>query len=92
LRIDIDEILNSFTEKEKKDPNYKVLKQNILDEVERALDPNSRKIHDNDPMWLTVYNFIRKRPYLLVIISIIIGACIANVELLKTIISIFGSK
>ncbi len=86
----IELMVKKFSDKDQKDPNYKVFLKVAREEFERALDPKSRQEHvpvKKSQKIIYFINFILNNTVILVILCIILGALIGNVELLKTILS-----
>ena len=92
IRFQIENMVKSFSEKERKDPNYKQFLSDIRTEVEKAIDHNCRLDHKPATKWHKILDFITlvlNNPVFLAIICIILGALLGNVDLLKTILQFF---
>jgi len=90
IRFQIEKMVKGFSDTDRKNPNYKQFIKDILSEVNKAIDPKAREEHKPADKWHKILDFITlvfKNPAFLAIICIILGAFLANVELLKTIFS-----
>jgi hypothetical protein len=92
IRFRVEKMVKSFSEADRKNPNYKQFIKDILSEVNKAIDPKAREEHKPATRMHKILDFITlvfKNPVFLAIICIILGAFLGNVELLKTILSFF---
>lgn len=92
IRFQIEKMVKGFSEKDRKDPNYKQFIKDILSEVNKAIDPKAREEHKPTSKWHKILDFITlvlKNPVFLAIICIILGAFLGNVELFKTVLQFF---
>jgi hypothetical protein len=86
IRFQVEKIVKSFSEKDRKDPNYKQLIKDIISEVNKAIDPKAREEHKSTSKWHKILDFVTlvfKNPVFLAIICIILGAVLGNIEILK---------
>ena len=89
IRFQIEKMVKSFSEKDRKDPNYKQLIKDILSEVNKAIDPKAREEHKPTGKWHKIYDFVStvlENRIFLAIICIILGAVLGNIEILKAIV------
>ena len=90
MRFKIESIIKSFSDADRKNPNYKYLLNTIRTEVEQALNHKAREEHKPTGWWgkiIEITTYIVKNPVFLAIICIILGALLGNIELLKTILN-----
>jgi hypothetical protein len=92
IRFRVENMVKGFSDKDRKDPNYKQFLKDIKTEIEKAVDHKAREDHANKTKWHKILDFVTlvfNNPLFLAIICIILGALLGNVELLKTIFQFF---
>jgi hypothetical protein len=89
IRFQIEKMVKSFSEADRKNPNYKQFIKDILSEVNKAIDPKAREEHKPRGYWQKIYDFavmVFENKLFLAIICIILGAVLGNIEILKAIV------
>jgi hypothetical protein len=92
IRFQIEEMIKGFSDKDRKNPNYKQFLKDVMTEVSKAVDPKAREDHTPKNIWNKVLDFVLiviRNPVLLAIICIILGVFLGNNDLLLSVIKIF---
>jgi hypothetical protein len=91
IRFQIEKLLKSFSDKDRRNPNYKQFLKDITDEVEKALNfrPGDHNKETLRSKILDYCSFVSRNKIFLAILCIVLGAILGNIEILKAILHLF---